>query len=135
MRKIFVIEDDDVIRETMRELLELEGYEVITAINGREALAQLDLDSSLGPSNSATHPCLILLDLMMPVMSGGEFLATLVQSRPDILRKSAIVVITAAADTFGARLPVPGLEVIQKPMEVDNLINIAARHCGRAHCC
>jgi CheY-like chemotaxis protein len=130
-RKIFVIEDDDVIRETMRELLELEGYEVITAANGQEALNQLDLDRR----DSAGQPCLILLDLMMPVMSGGEFLATLVQSRPDVLRKSAVVVITAAADTFGARLPIQGLEVIQKPMEIDNLISIAERHCGRAQCC
>jgi CheY-like chemotaxis protein len=62
---VMVVEDDYAIRETLRELLEEEGYRVTQASNGAEALARLR--DSDGP------PTLILLDLMMPVMDGWEF--------------------------------------------------------------
>lgn len=123
---VLIVEDHDVIRESMRELLESEGYYVATASNGREALDQL---------NAIAIPCLILLDLMMPIMSGGEFLAALAQSRTDVLQQSAVVVITAAADTFGRHLPVPALEVLSKPVDIDLLVSLAERHCGKVQCC
>src|SRR5262249_61527368 len=65
-KKVLLIEDDEDIRNAMRQVLELEGYVVVPAGNGREGLVAL-----------AQHgePCVILLDLMMPVMNGWEFLA------------------------------------------------------------
>src|SRR5690242_15178451 len=61
---ILVVEDDLDIRECYQNLLERAGYHVTLAQNGLEALNQL----------SRERPSLILLDLMMPVMSGPEFL-------------------------------------------------------------
>src|SRR4051812_14163920 len=65
---LLVIEDDTDHREVVRDVLEEEGYQVDTAAHGRAGLARL----SSGPP-----PDLILLDLMMPVMDGWEFMAAL----------------------------------------------------------
>jgi CheY-like chemotaxis protein len=63
---IVVIDDDDDIREAVQEVLQAEGYTTLGAANGQEAIQMLrDTDE---------RPCLILLDLMMPVMDGWEFL-------------------------------------------------------------
>ena len=59
---VLVVEDDPDVRSALNDLLEAEGYEVETASNGKEALERL-----------AEHrPGLVLLDLMMPVMSGWD---------------------------------------------------------------
>ena len=63
--KIFLIEDDQHIRETFTLCLESEGYEVESFSNGKDALSRLHV---------AAEPCLILLDLMMPIMNGMEFM-------------------------------------------------------------
>src|SRR5262245_36830107 len=62
---VLVVEDDDGIRESIVEILRDEGYLVHEASNGREALEQL---------KDGQRPCVVLLDLMMPVMSGWQFL-------------------------------------------------------------
>ena len=61
---ILIVEDDPDNCETLGEILEIEGYRVVKAIHGQEAL-----DLLIG----GFSPCLILLDLMMPVMDGWEF--------------------------------------------------------------
>ena len=61
---VLVVEDDYDFRELERTMLQSSGYEVITASNGAEALSILETQ----------HPCVILLDLMMPVMDGLTFL-------------------------------------------------------------
>src|SRR5438045_706727 len=63
--RVLIIDDDFGIRESLAELLAEEGYLPAAAANGRDALAKLDED---GP-----WPCLIVLDLMMPVMNGESF--------------------------------------------------------------
>lgn len=65
---ILIVEDEYTIRETLREALELEGYTVLTAEHGKEGLNIL---------RSQKKPDLILLDMMMPIMSGDEFLKKL----------------------------------------------------------
>src|SRR4051812_25195654 len=65
-KQVLVVEDDASIRELLTELLETESYHVITAQNGADALALFE--------RKIVHPCLILLDLMMPVMDGPTFL-------------------------------------------------------------
>ncbi|MEO5970088.1 MAG: response regulator [Bdellovibrionia bacterium] len=64
-KSILVVEDEESIRENFQLLLELEGYSVFTASNGKESLRIL---------KTIEKPCLILLDLLMPVMNGMEFL-------------------------------------------------------------
>ena len=66
---VLVVEDDKDVRESMKDALELEGYQVKTASNGMEGLATL--------KESDKIPCLILLDILMPVMGGREFMDNL----------------------------------------------------------
>src|SRR6185436_17517642 len=63
--RIFVVDDEDMIRDSIVEFLDENGYEAIGAAHGRDALDKL---TASGP-----RPCLILLDLMMPVMDGQSF--------------------------------------------------------------
>lgn len=81
---ILVVEDDSDIRETLQQVLELEGYRVATAANGHEGLAALE---------TGERPSLILLDLMMPVMSGAEMLDHL--RTDERLADIPVVVVTA----------------------------------------
>jgi CheY-like chemotaxis protein len=67
-RIVLIVEDDEDIRTTTADILLEEGYSVRLAANGKEALGWL---------RAGLRPCVILLDLMMPVMSGYEFLKTL----------------------------------------------------------
>lgn len=67
MQKIAIIEDDQAIREMYRIKFEAEGYEVVVAENGKRGLELVE----------TTKPALILLDLMMPEMTGEEMLTRL----------------------------------------------------------
>ncbi len=114
-----VVEDDPDIRECVRMILEDEGYDVLTAANGAEAEAELD--------SSPDEPCLVLLDLMMPVMSGWELLDHL--ARAGKLNDGLRVVVVSAATT---RLPT-AVPCMRKPLHLDQLIAMVNRYCrGRA---
>lgn len=69
---VMVIDDDKAIRESISEILKLKGYNVVPCSNGKEGINFL----------RKSAPCLILLDLMMPVMNGWEFLEE-IESFPD----------------------------------------------------
>ncbi|MCU0680953.1 MAG: response regulator [Polyangiaceae bacterium] len=86
-RKVLVVDDDEDLRESLTALLTLEGFSVEGVCNGREALDYL-----------RTHapPCVIVLDLMMPVMSGAEFRAE--QLRDDALASIPVFVLSASHD-------------------------------------
>jgi len=114
---ILVIEDDEAIRETLRMMLELEGYTVATAENGQEGLEKLP---------TMDTPCLILLDLMMPVMDGWSFAESL---RADMtLATIPIVVVTAYSEKAGSLKTVQG--VVKKPIDMNLLMPFVKRHCG-----
>ncbi len=85
--RVLVVEDDDDLRGLLTELLEFEGFGVECASNGREALEHL---------RARDLPCLIVLDLMMPVMSGAEFRAE--QLCDERLARIPVVVVSAASD-------------------------------------
>ena len=111
---ILVVDDDHDIREVIAESLALDGYLVCAAPNGKIALEQAH----------AKRPDLIVLDLMMPVMSGEEFLAARREDRE--LAATPVVVITAAIDS-----QVEGAAVLlQKPFELETLLATVARLCG-----
>lgn len=116
---ILVVEDDSAIREVLTDVLEGEGYEVLNAANGREAIQLL---------RSSTLPCLILLDLMMPVMNGWQFRAE--QCQDPVLAPVPVVVISADSD-----LPIKAAEIrandfIKKPIELNRLLNTIEHYCG-----
>jgi CheY-like chemotaxis protein len=111
---ILVVEDDPDIRESVVEILEDDGHVVTSAGDGREAL---DVLQSASPA-----PDLILLDLMMPVMSGYQF-------REEQLKLPAfasIPVLIVTADV-NARSKVESLKVagfVQKPLKIRPLLDL-----------
>ena len=119
-QQIIIIEDDRDLRETMKELLEMEGYSVLTAANGREGL---DLIAREG------GPCLILLDLMMPVMNGWEFLDAMQRNQQELLARTKVAVVSAAADIAEVQQQY-GCSVLKKPVSVDRLYALANAACG-----
>ena len=115
--EVMVVEDDFAIRETLRELLEDQGFRVTGAANGREALAHL-----------AEHePRLILLDLMMPVMDGMEFRSA--QQRDARWAHIPVVVISADQGLAqkASNMAVEGF--LAKPFELEELIQTVQRYC------
>ncbi|MCM2323081.1 MAG: response regulator [Oligoflexia bacterium] len=113
---VLIVEDDLDIRETFRQLLELEGYCVLTASNGKEGLEVLQ-----GPQ----RPSMVLLDLMMPVMNGWEFLEA--QRALPEYSKIPVVVVTAAGKDKEKTVGAAGF--IKKPIELDVLLSVVKRYC------
>ena len=118
---VMVVEDDYAIRETLRELLEDEGYHVTPAANGAEALARLRSDG---------NPQLILLDLMMPVMDGWQFRRAI--ERDPELAHIPVIVISAdhGLDQKAGALHVQGY--LPKPFELDQLLTTVERYAEAA---
>lgn len=112
---ILIIEDDESIRNALRDILELEDYRVQVASNGKEGLEALA---------STSDPCLILLDFMMPVMNGLEFAQAL--KKDDLLAAIPIVVISAY-DNRAKVIPSAGF--IKKPIDLDLLLGFVRQYC------
>jgi CheY-like chemotaxis protein len=119
MRPILIVEDDEAIRESLRDVLELEGYNVVEAENGRDALDLIE---------SGLAPCLVLLDLMMPVMGGAEFLGV-VRATPSLT--SLAVIVVSAWPPAAIDLPTPSQGFIKKPVDLDALLASVARFAPR----
>ena len=121
---ILVVDDDDDTRTCVIAVLEEEGYEVRGSNNGREALDVLQ------GSQGEYIPDLVLLDLMMPVMSGWELLDEL--AKVPKLAELPIVVFTAAGEPIPphSRLAKP---VVRKPIEVELLLRMVNEYCDVSH--
>jgi CheY-like chemotaxis protein len=114
--EILVVDDDRDIRESLQDVLELEGYAVSTARNGQEALAVA----------RASRPALILLDLFMPVMDGVEFRRRQLQD-PDLAQVPVVVVSAApGVEQRVSELGVAGH--LEKPLELDQLFDLISLH-------
>ncbi len=109
-RLVLVVDDDEGLLETVRDLLEMEGYPVVVAHNGIEALEKLE----------TLRPAVILLDLRMPRMDGVAFTRE-VHKRAN-LKSLYIIVMTAnlyarrTADAMGAN------DFLAKPFDVNDLL-------------
>lgn len=116
---MLVVDDEPDIRTFVRLALEDEGYGVVTAANGTEALELL----------GATNPSLILLDLRMPGMGGREFVAAYRERESLAATTSPVPIIVVTA----SRLPEVNPEefgasgVLRKPFDVDRLLESVAR--------
>lgn len=113
---ILLVDDDDDLRETLTMLLERRGYCVVGASNGREALDLLASELS---------PCIILLDLMMPVMDGYEFLAQQKQNA----RIAGIPVVVITAGTAIRPDELDAMEVLKKPVDLPRLLDTLHQWC------
>lgn len=120
---ILIIEDNADIRETLRILFEIDGYTVLTASHGAEGLAIL---------SEHDRPCLIFLDLMMPVMDGWTFLEILRRVPGSVLASLPVTVVSGVGDTADARSLADrfGVDVTKKPLQAEVLLQIARQHCG-----
>lgn len=115
-KSILVVEDNKEIQDSLKAALEIEGYIVFTADNGKEGIEQLA---------KIPTPCMILLDLMMPVMNGWEFVEEISK---DIMLSAIPVVVVSA---FGDKKGTPKTQgYIQKPIDLDALLNTVSKHCG-----
>ena len=117
---MLIVEDDRDTREMLGRFLELEGFEVRTAANGKLALQTLHED--------VLHPCVIILDLMMPVMNGWQFRE--IQRTDPSLAEIPVVVVTAA----GPRDDIPTINAdgwLSKPVDFDRLLETIGPLCDR----
>jgi CheY-like chemotaxis protein len=114
---ILIIEDEVSIRAVLTEILEDEGYPVVSVANGLAALAYL---------RQHAHPYLILLDLGMPVMTGWEFREQ--QQRHTTFREIPVIVMSALPDLDrrAAALGVAGC--LAKPIDINVLLGSVAQY-------
>src|SRR5690242_13322417 len=117
---VLVVDDDADVRELLRLTLGADGYEVRTATNGREALHHL---------RSHAETCIIVLDLLLPVMDGDAFRAA--QLRDRSLAWIPVVVMSAAVDGDRRARELGARRFIRKPLNLDEMRG-ALRHIG---CC
>ncbi|QRK13533.1 response regulator [Archangium violaceum] len=106
--RVLVVEDHADSRELLAEFLEALGYEVDVAGNGLDALERL---------RSAPRPAVMLLDLMMPVMSGWELMQYVREDTS--LSSLAVVVVSGAGESQS--LPEGILGAMPKPVDLDAL--------------
>ena len=117
---VLIIDDDEDIRESLKMALETEGYEIFEAANGREALDLLP---------KIPNPAVILLDLVMPVMNGWEFLKELSENYG--LAGIPVLIITGFSEAFSKK-GVPASGVIQKPIDLAELTNTVKQYTTQA---
>ena len=117
--RILIVEDDEVIRESLREYLEDHGFEAEGAVHGLDALSKLD---GLRPL-----PCLIVLDLMMPVMDGIAFREE--QLRHPELRAIPVLVISAHKDVRQSAEELHASGHLAKPLQLSEFLAEVKRHC------
>jgi CheY-like chemotaxis protein len=111
-----VVEDDRALRESLCEALEMEGYTAVCVENGQAALKYL---------TSGGRPCMILLDLMMPVMDGWTF-------RQEMLKHptlAAIPVIVMTAATPERTAAIASQAILYKPLHMGKVVDLVQEHC------
>jgi len=112
---VMVVEDDPDIRECIQMLLEDEGFSVITAANGREAEQEL---------MSMDQPCVMLLDMMMPVMNGWELLEEL-RRTGRLVGGLRVVVVSASPQD----VPTGPVACMRKPVRAEQLLATVRQYC------
>jgi len=116
---ILIVEDDAAVREALATFLELQGYPVVSAEHGADALRRLRAGSD--------GVCLILLDLMMPVMNGWDFRKE--QLKDPALAGIPVVVITADTTAAKRAADIGAVGYMLKPIDLDQLLAHVSRHC------
>jgi CheY-like chemotaxis protein len=115
-REVLVVDDDEAIRQMLMEVLEISGYHVRTAANGREALEQVERHP----------PAVVVLDAIMPEMDGPTFLEE--QRRRPALPHVPTVVISAYPERAEASMRELGVEAfLPKPFRLEELVYVLER--------
>ena len=113
---VVVVEDEFELREMMREALEMNGYAVVTAEEGREALEKIA---------HIEHVCLVFLDLLMPGMNGWDFFMHM-RKRPELAAVPVVV-----HSSVAGRAPVGVTHAFRKPVMLDRLLSVVEEYCKK----
>jgi CheY-like chemotaxis protein len=111
---ILIVDDEPFSRDTLRDVLEDEGYRVTVARDGFDAMAQLE----------HARPELLILDLIMPGMTGNSLYEEMQKSA--VLAKVPVLV-TTSDPTRAPR----GVPTLAKPLALDRVLKLVAMSCGR----
>ena len=118
--RVLVVEDEEMIRESVIEFLGDQGFDAFGASDGREALDKL--------TNGEGLPCVILLDLMMPIMDGRAFRERQLQN-PN-LAKIPIVVFSAYQDVAVTANELRAAGFLPKPVDLSRLLLLIKQSCS-----
>ena len=114
IKTILIVEDDYQVRLSLREILEAEGYHVVTAENGVEGLEKI---------RALPTPRLVLLDFMMPVMGGQEFLNEVLKD--SIIAPIPVVIVSSCIGNGSA----PGaVRILKKPVDLNLLVSVVKQY-------
>ncbi len=117
---VLVVDDVPAIRELLKDLLGTEGYDVLEASNGVQALDQV----------GRVRPSAILMDLMMPIMSGAE--ATSRLKADPTTAAIPVLAMSAGRNLTATALNIPADDFIPKPFDLTELIDTLAHHAMQA---
>ena len=120
-RTVLIVEDDADTRDSIVEVLTDRNYRALEASNGVDALDEL--------RGAAPRPCVILLDMMMPVMDGKEFRN--VQRVDEALREIPVVVLSAHADATSLADQMQAAGFLRKPVDLVTLLQTVEQFCAR----
>ena len=118
--RILVVDDEEMIRDSIVEFLDENGYQGVGAADGQEALDKL-------AAAGAPLPCLILLDLMMPIMDGRSFREHQLQT-PE-LAAIPVVVFSAYRDVAKTAGELNAAGHLPKPVKLSELLRTVQEHC------
>lgn len=112
---LLIVDDEEDLRENLVDALELQGYQVEAVSNGKEALELLQ---------RSPRPCLIVLDLIMPVMDGWTFLDQL--SSRGLMNDVPVLVSTSVPEQAPK-----GTQVMAKPIDLRRFLRTVESYCSR----
>jgi CheY-like chemotaxis protein len=121
---VLIVEDDRETREMLRELLVTAGFHAVAAEDGLEALHLLRTVRHRAPET----PCLVLLDLAMPRLSGNEFRRA--QLGDPTVANVPIAVMSGAIDLEQRAAAMGAVAILAKPLDVEMLIDVVKRYCA-----
>ena len=120
---VLIVDDDRETRELLTTMLSIEGFHAIAAEDGLEALHLLRTIRRRAPD----LPCLVLLDLAMPRLSGKEFRRA--QLGDPIVASVPVAVMSGAGDLEQRARKMGAVATIAKPIDYGVLLDVVRRHC------
>ncbi len=121
---VLIVEDDAPTREMLQTLLSTEGFHAVAAEDGLEGLHVLRTVRHRAPE----IPCLILLDLKMPRLGGGEFRRA--QLGDPTVANVPVAVISGSADVEQSARALGAVATLTKPIDCDVLLEVVRRYCA-----
>ena len=116
---VLVVDDEEMIRDTLVEFLDDNGYQAIGAIDGRDALDKL--------TDAEARPCVIVLDLMMPIMDGRAFREQ--QLADPRLANIPVILLSAHQAVQKNAIDLHVADALNKPLRLQELLRLIHKHC------